>query len=133
MSALGGVYLVPGGCLLQGGVPGPRGCLLGGCLLWGGVSGPQGGEGVCTWSQGVSAPGVCLVQGGVCSRGVPGLGVSAPRGCTWSRGVPGQVLPPVDRHTPLNILPCPKLHLRAVTRLEGCDVYIVVMSLYSPW
>ena len=23
--------------------------------------------------------------------------------------------PPVDRHTPVNLLPCPKLHLRAVT------------------
>ena len=29
-------------------------------------------------------------------------------------GTPGPVTPPVDRHTPVNILPCPKLRLRAV-------------------
>ena len=41
-----------------------------------------------TWSRGVSAPGGCLLQGGVCSGGawswrVPGLGggVFAPEGC----------------------------------------------------
>ena len=27
--------------------------------------------------------------------------------------------PPVDRHTPLNILPCPKLRLQAVTRIHS--------------
>ena len=76
-------------------------CSRAGCLLWGlylvpgGVSAPRGVSalGGCTWSRGVSALG----------------------GCTWSRrGVPGQVLSPVDRHTPVNILPCPKLRLRAV-------------------
>ena len=99
-----GVYLVPGG------VPG----LVGVYLVWWG----------CTWSQGVY-----LVPGGV-----PG-----PRGCTWSQGgVPGpggstwagtppgpgtppppvdwSGTPPVDRQRPVNLLPCPKLHLRAVIR-----------------
>ena len=52
---------------------------------------------LCAW--GVSALGV---------GSAPGGGVSAPR------GVPGQALPPVDRQTPVNILPCPKLRLRAV-------------------
>ena len=61
--------LLPGGCLLQGGV-----CLLwGGCLLPGGwvcllweVSAPGGGcllwRGICSW-------GVCVCSGGVCSGG----------------------------------------------------------------
>ena len=31
--------------------------------------------------QGVSAPGGCLLQGGVCSRGVSTRGVFAPGGC----------------------------------------------------
>ena len=72
-----------------------RGVPAQGCTCPGGVPGPGG----CTWSQGVYLPG-----------GVPGLlgdvylvlgGVPA-RGCTWScGGVPGQVLPPVDRHTPV--------------------------------
>ena len=29
------------------------------------------------------------------------------------------IAPPVDRHTPVNILPCPKLRLRAVINLES--------------
>ena len=82
-----------------GGVPGP-----GGYLVWRG-----------TWSQGVY-----LVPGGV-----PG-----PRGCTWSGGgtwSPGSVpgprectcpgTPPCEQNswqTPMKILPCPKLRLRAV-------------------
>ena len=54
---------------------------------------------------------VCLLLGGVPGPG----GVSAPRGVPGpGGGVPGQVLPPVDRHTPVNILPCPQLRLRAV-------------------
>ena len=83
-----------------GGLPGPgvsaRGVsALGGCLLWG-----------CTWSGG------CLLQEGVYSGGVPGpRGVSAPR---RGGGVPGQVPPLVDRQTPVNLLPCPKLRLLAV-------------------
>ena len=81
-----------GGALLRG-VPGPGGV----CLLPGGVHGPRG---VSALGEGVSA-----------------------RGCTWSRGgggsapggVPGQVLPPpVDRQTPVNLLPCLKLRLRVV-------------------
>ena len=109
-----GVYLV-----LEG-VPSP-----GGCTWFWGVSAPGGvpGSGGCTWSWGVSAPrGVYLVKGGVPGLGgylllrgclLPGggcllRGVSAPRGCTWSG------TPPVDRHTPVNILPRPKLRLRAV-------------------
>ena len=60
MSALGGVYLVPGG------VPGPGGVCSGGCT-W-----SQGGY-LVPW--GVPGPkGVYLVLGGV-----PGSG-----GCTWS-------------------------------------------------
>ena len=59
--------------LEQGGVPSPGGVLGPGGYL---VPGRGGG---CTWSGGY------LVQGGVCSSG----------------GVPGQVLPPVDRHTPV--------------------------------
>ena len=105
-----GVYLVPGGTWSQGGVLGPRGvCLVqGGVPGLGGAPGPRGylvpgGHlvlGGCTWSRGVYlVQGVYLVPGGV-----PGLG----------GGVPGQVLPPVDRHTPVNLLPCPKLRLRAV-------------------
>ena len=82
-----GVYLVLGGYLVPGGVPGPRGYqVLGGCTwswvvqlvlgctwFWGYVPGPRG----CTWSRGG------LVLGG-----------------TWSPGgVPAQVLPPVNRMT----------------------------------
>ena len=72
----------------------------GGCLLGG-----------CTWSGGVSALGVYLVLGGVCSQMVylvPGVsawgvylvwGVSAPRGCLLQGGVsaPGGV-----RYSPVN-------------------------------
>ena len=71
----GGVYLVPGETLSQGG---------GMCVCLGGVPGPRG----------VSAWGVYLVQGGCLPRGVSAQGgvcpgrVSAggflPRGCTWS-------------------------------------------------
>ena len=89
-----GVYLVPGGGYL---VPGG-----GGYLVPGGVPGPGG-----------SAPGLESVPGlGGCtwSGGVPG-----PEGCTWSRGCTWSGTPPtVDRHTPVNLLPCPKLRLRAV-------------------
>ena len=48
--------------------------------------------------RGVLSPGVYLVLGGVSAGGVS-----------------TQVLPPVDRQTSVNLLPCPKLHLRAVT------------------
>ena len=61
-----GVYLVPGGCLLpRGGVSGPGGLYL----VWRGgrVSAPRR---VYLFWGGVSAPGGCLLQGGVCSQGV---------------------------------------------------------------
>ena len=78
------------------------GCLVGGCLLRGAVC-SLGGGGLLA---GVSA------RGGVCSWGVSALG-----------GVPGQVLPPVDRHMPVNILPCPKLRLRAVKISNWTVIY----------
>ena len=77
----GGVCLVRGG-----GVPGPGGAWSRGC----GVPGPgglvSGLEGVCAWSGG------CLLRGGV---GIPV--------CTES----DTPLPPVDRQTPVKILPWP--------------------------
>ena len=97
---------IGGGCLLWG-VSAPGGVcswgdlLLGRCLLWGGVC--SGGFAWGSAHRGVSAP------RGVCSKGGLLRGVYlVPRGCTWSG------TPPVDRHTPVNILPCPKLRLRAV-------------------
>ena len=101
----GGVYLVPGGCLLPG-VSAPGGVYL-----------VPGG---CTWSRGVSTPGGCTRSWGrVCSRRVwsPGgcllLGwVSAHRGVYLVRYSPL----PVDWQMPVNLLPCPKLRLRAVIR-----------------
>ena len=49
-------------------------------------------------------------------------------GTPWSRHPPGAGNlrtrhPPVDRHTPVNILPCPKLRLRAVIR-RICNIGI---------
>ena len=70
-------------CLLRGG-----GCLLpGGCVCsQGGVSAPRGSTlgGIC--SQGVSAPGGCLLLGGVSALG----GVPGPGGCgllLWPSGL----------------------------------------------
>ena len=89
-------------------------------MLWGG----------CTWSRGGGVPG----QGGVPGPGgcVPGWGgylvpgvVYLVRGGTWS-----QVLPPVDRHTPVNILPCPKLRLRAV-KIKQYFSYVLIGCLIS--
>ena len=81
---LGGIC--SGGCLVQGGVSGPRG-----------VSGP--GQGVCSGGclvpggqlLGVSASGGCLVPGdlflgGVWSRGVSTLGGVWSQGGVWSLG-----------------------------------------------
>ena len=107
--------LLPGGGVWSGGSG------LGGCLLWG-VSGP----GVCVWSGG------CLLPGGLVPGGVWSRGVSGPGGCVWCGGcllLGGLVLggvcscggllrggisqhalrqtPPVDRHTPVKILPWP--------------------------
>ena len=80
-------------------------CFREGCLLWGG--------GVCSeedvWSGGCLVRG-CLVQGGVWSRGylLPGGlvlgGVSAP-GAISQHAL--RQTPPVDRHTPVKILPWP--------------------------
>ena len=144
-----GVCSWGGGCLL-------RGCLLlggvsalgGVCLLWGVVSAPGGVVsalgGICSRGAsglGVSAPGgVC--SGGVCSRGVCSQGaVSAPGGVYLVLGgVHGQVLPPVDRHTPVNILPCPKLRLRAVKIAMGIfddinasqvEQYVSIVTCYQ--
>ena len=99
-----GVYLVPGVYLVQGGgylvwrvylvpgeLPSPGGCTW----FWGGVPGPGGLPG---------PRGVYLVQG------IPAGGVPAQVLPPW----PGQVLPSVDRQMPVNLLPCPKLRLRAV-------------------
>ena len=112
-----GLHLVLGGqgCTWsQGAVPGPEGCVylvLRECTWSWGCTWSQGRYlvlGVCTWFRGGAVPG----PRGVCtwSRGLYlVLGeVPGPGGCTWSG------LPPVDRNTPVNILPYPKLRLRAV-------------------
>ena len=78
LSAPWGVW--SGGCLLQGGVSGPRGgCLLRGVSASEGVSAPGGSAsrgGVCLVLGGVSFRGG-LLPGGVCSGGCLPLGVSA--------------------------------------------------------
>ena len=43
---------------------------------------------------------------------------SSSRGGSPPGAPPGTMHPPVDRHTPVNILPCPKLRLRAVNILN---------------
>ena len=91
-------YLVQGGVCSRG-VPGPGELSAPeGCLLQGVVCSREG----CTWSRGVSAPGVVHL--------VPGGCLSAPGGCllqgrcTWSRGVsaPGECLlvryPPCEQN-----------------------------------
>ena len=92
--------------LLPGGVPGSGGLVQGGLLL-----------GVC--SQGGLLPEGCLLWGVSAPGGVPGPGGSAPgeggvcSGGAWSRGGVGipacteADTPPVDRHTPVKILPWP--------------------------
>ena len=79
----GGVYLVWRSTWSQGGLPGPRGCTWSGECTWSGGGVCSGG---CTWPRGVPCS-----RRGVCSGGV-----SVPQG-----GVPGQVLPPLDRQTPV--------------------------------
>ena len=101
MLCAGGVCLLRGGVSARGGLV--WGCLFGGGLLWGGGH----------WGlEGVSAPGGCLLWGVYLVLG----GVSALGGVSGPAGVPGQVLPHVDIYTPGNILPCPKLRLRAVIK-----------------
>ena len=99
---------------ISGVVPGLGGCTcLGGVPAWG-VYLPRRGVYL---PGGVPSPGGVPAQEGVYlpRRGVylPRRGVYLPGGCTWSRGftcpggvpgpggVPAQVLPPVDRHTPV--------------------------------
>ena len=41
---------------------------------------------------------------------------------------PGPGTPPVDRHTPVNILPCPKLRLRAVIKAMFSQINTVFVS-----
>ena len=89
----------PEGCLLPGGL------LLGGCLLSGGLL-----PGGCLVQEGlllgVSAPWGGLV-GGVSAPGV-GWGGSAPRGGISQHALRQTPLPPpVDRQTPVKILPWP--------------------------
>ena len=95
-SASWGVCLVPGGCLVWGGVcsqgvSGPRVC-----LFWG------RGVGVSAWSGGVCSWGGAWSGGSACSRGV----------CLVWGGISQHALrqtplPPVDRQTPVKILPWP--------------------------
>ena len=102
----GGECLLPGGCLLLGGVsasrgsargvPAPRGCLLRGvsawgvsaprgCLLWGvSVSRGSAPGGMSAWGWGVCSGGNVCSWGDVCSRGgclLQGRGVCIPA-CT---------------------------------------------------
>ena len=52
-----------------------------------------------------------------------GLGVSDPKGVYLVPGDVPQVLPPVGRQMPVNLLPCSKLRLRAVKMaVTGCPV-----------
>ena len=68
----------------------------------------------------------CVCLGGVC------WGVSVQEG----RGV-SATAPHMDRQTPLKILPCPKLHFRAVTKkilgytLGNCDATISTLVMCS--
>ena len=76
----------------RGGVSAPGGCLVRGC-----VSGP----GVCVWSGGSLLPGGCLVQEGGWVGAWSGGGVYP--SMYWGR----HPSPPVDRQTPVKILPWP--------------------------
>ena len=101
-----GEYLVKGGVCARG-----RGVyLVGGVCSWGGVPGPRGVSSL----GGVPGPGGCLLPGDVCSGGCLLLW-----GCTWSG------TPPVDRQTPVNLLPCPKLRFRAVIIVRIRDLCIM--------
>ena len=89
-------------------------------------------------ARGVSAPGVVPDPGGgTWSRGV------CSRGCTWSGGGVCSLLwgvdlvryfpPPRDRQMPVNILPCPKLRLRAViTRMHSSRMRTARLFPISP-
>ena len=92
----------PGGVWSQGG------CLLWGVAARGGVCSGGAPGGVC--SGGVSAP------GGVCSRGVSALG-----GGGISQHALRQTTfpPPVDRQTPVKILPWPNF-VAACKYIKNC-------------
>ena len=55
----------------------------------------------------------CIPVGCVLPTAVAIPGGSPPDTPPWEQTLPDQA-PSVDRHMPVNILPCPKLHLRAV-------------------
>ena len=72
-------------------------------------------QGECLSREGVSVQGGVSIQGGglypgrgSLSRGVSIHGGSLPRGVSFRK------TPSVDRQTPVKMLPCPKLRLRAV-------------------
>ena len=108
------VECIPVGCVPAARWPYAGVCFPGGCLVRGG-SAPRGGclvRGVC--SRRVSGRGVW--SGGVCSWGgsVPGGGLvwggSGPGGVSAPGGISQHALrqtPPVDRQTPVKILPWP--------------------------
>ena len=106
----GGGCLLRGGVCCQGGFP-SYGCLLGGGSALGGNC--SGGGVIAPWGGVFSQVGVCS-RGCVCSRGGRGI-------CSGGRCVSQHALrqrpPPCEQnswHTPMKILPCPKLRLRAV-------------------
>ena len=53
-------------------------------------------------------------------QALPGPGTPQDQAPPRSRHPPGAGTPPVDRHTLVNILPCPKLRLRVVTKKRQC-------------
>ena len=67
---------------------------------------PYGG--VCVQRGSVSREGLCPER--VCVQGGPDQGAVCERGALYLGDPP----PPVDRQTPLKLLPCPKLRLQAV-------------------
>ena len=109
-----GAVSAPGGCLVGGSLPSPGGAWSGGGIC------SQGGLLLGGW--GVCSQGVCLVEGaiggcllpGVSAWSVPGPGgCLLPGGSAWSGGyIPACTEadtppPPVDRQTPVKILPWP--------------------------
>ena len=112
-------HLWGAGCL-------PRECVFLGVCLPGGVCLPRG----------VCLPKGCL-PGGVCQGGcLPRGGGCLPRGCVCLGGLPDH--PPCGQkewHTPVKILPCPKLRLRAVINLTHKRTIITnyFMHCTSKW
>ena len=86
----------------------------------------RGGGVVCLVQGGVSGPGgrvVCLVRGGVSGLGggVPGPGGKG--GCVSQNAMRQTPLPPVDRQTPVKILPWP--NFVAAGKNVSCNHYTV--------